>query len=77
MRTPSDKELLNRAYRLATGYYLVKDFTFAQFQRIKVMNHVTEDYEYWDERSLEKEIAGMGSLIYDELARVKQEMTKE
>lgn len=75
MRIPSDKELRNRAYRLATGYYLVKQFTFAQFQRANVMKNVWEPFEHWDEKSLTCQIADIAEGTYKELLKLKGELT--
>ena len=54
---------INVAYHISTGNYLTKQFSCAEFQRIKTENWLLESSEYADPRSVEADIAGLASLI--------------
>ena len=59
----TEEEMIDTAYQQASGHYLTEQFTFEEFQDIKVADFVTENYEYADYDMVREQIVQMADRI--------------
>ena len=70
---PTDAELLDRAYLVATGNHLTEDFTYNDFQSIDASEYAWQLVEDWPTNELESHIAGIADRIFTLLKEVRDE----
>lgn len=66
----TDEQIENEAYKIATGTFLTKSFTYKQFQRTNVGNWMLEQYEYFDTNTIIDDICMLAYSI--KTAMIKQ-----
>ncbi len=69
-----NEELLDIAYRIATGHHLTECFGFSEFINISIEDFVCEDFEYFNNEGLEEHISNIANSIYSSL--IKERNTK-
>lgn len=61
---PTDKELRNKAYHIATGNHLTESFNYEDFQNTDISDYTWEMVEDWPIQQLEVHISGLAEEIY-------------
>lgn len=59
----TEEEKIDIAYQEASGHYLTEQFSFEEFQDIKVADFVTENYEYADYDMVREQIVQMADRL--------------
>jgi len=59
----TEEELIDEAYRIATGFYLTESFTFSEFKNNDISQYLWEMVEDWPLSVVESQIVGLAEQI--------------